>query len=134
MSTGVGKTVCVTGASGYIASCLVKLLLLRGYTVKASVRDPSQLLFHFFWSQFIFSLFNDLSFSSFVHVFLGLESLISFFFSFYFGNIWCVMFCFLCYVCMVFLVFFLVICICACKTRKYPFFYILHFLCLDCIF
>ncbi|KAB2080498.1 Bifunctional dihydroflavonol 4-reductase/flavanone 4-reductase [Gossypium arboreum] len=41
MSTGEGKTVCVTGASGYIASCLVKHLLLRGYTVKASVRDPS---------------------------------------------------------------------------------------------
>ncbi|XVF47370.1 hypothetical protein PTKIN_Ptkin03bG0103600 [Pterospermum kingtungense] len=42
MSTaGVGKTLCVTGASGYIASCLVKLLLLRGYTVKASVRDPN---------------------------------------------------------------------------------------------
>ncbi|KAG8483636.1 hypothetical protein CXB51_022507 [Gossypium anomalum] len=40
MSSGEGKTVCVTGASGYIASCLVKQLLLRGYTVKASVRDP----------------------------------------------------------------------------------------------
>ncbi|RVW18243.1 Cinnamoyl-CoA reductase 1 [Vitis vinifera] len=37
MSSGV---VCVTGASGYIASWLVKLLLQRGYTVKASVRDP----------------------------------------------------------------------------------------------
>lgn len=33
------KTVCVTGASGFIASWLVKLLLQRGYTVKASVRD-----------------------------------------------------------------------------------------------
>ncbi|KAL3622013.1 hypothetical protein CASFOL_034209 [Castilleja foliolosa] len=33
-------TVCVTGASGYIASWLVKLLLHRGYTVKATVRDP----------------------------------------------------------------------------------------------
>ncbi|KAL3647554.1 hypothetical protein CASFOL_008522 [Castilleja foliolosa] len=33
------KTVCVTGASGYIASWLVKYLLQRGYTVKASVRD-----------------------------------------------------------------------------------------------
>ncbi|KAI3687815.1 hypothetical protein L1987_81518 [Smallanthus sonchifolius] len=31
--------VCVTGASGYIASWLVKLLLHRGYTVKATVRD-----------------------------------------------------------------------------------------------
>ncbi|KAG8388985.1 hypothetical protein BUALT_Bualt02G0182400 [Buddleja alternifolia] len=35
------KTVCVTGASGYIASWLVKFLLQRGYTVKASVRDTS---------------------------------------------------------------------------------------------
>ncbi|XP_071738587.1 phenylacetaldehyde reductase-like [Rutidosis leptorrhynchoides] len=35
------STVCVTGASGYIASWLVKLLLERGYIVKASVRDPS---------------------------------------------------------------------------------------------
>ncbi|XP_057499487.1 cinnamoyl-CoA reductase CAD2-like isoform X3 [Actinidia eriantha] len=39
--SGAGKVVCVTGASGFIASWLVKLLLLRGYTVKASVRDPS---------------------------------------------------------------------------------------------
>ncbi|KAI7983618.1 Cinnamoyl-CoA reductase 1 [Camellia lanceoleosa] len=39
--SGVGKTVCVTGASEYIASWLVKLLLQRGYAVKASVRDPS---------------------------------------------------------------------------------------------
>ncbi|XP_028758799.1 tetraketide alpha-pyrone reductase 1-like [Neltuma alba] len=36
-----GKLVCVTGASGFLASWLVKLLLLRGYTVKATVRDPS---------------------------------------------------------------------------------------------
>ncbi|KAK9913034.1 hypothetical protein M0R45_036860 [Rubus argutus] len=35
------KVVSVTGASGYIASWLVKLLLQRGYTVKASVRDPN---------------------------------------------------------------------------------------------
>ncbi|CAN4123163.1 unnamed protein product [Withania somnifera] len=35
------KTVCVTGASGYIASWLVKFLLQRGYTVKATVRDPN---------------------------------------------------------------------------------------------
>ncbi|KAF3327140.1 cinnamyl alcohol dehydrogenase [Carex littledalei] len=35
------KLVCVTGGSGYIASWLVKLLLQRGYTVRASVRDPS---------------------------------------------------------------------------------------------
>ncbi|XP_057790050.1 phenylacetaldehyde reductase-like isoform X2 [Salvia miltiorrhiza] len=39
------KVVCVTGASGYVASWLVKLLLRRGYTVKATVRnlsDPSK--------------------------------------------------------------------------------------------
>ncbi|KAK9283516.1 hypothetical protein L1049_011762 [Liquidambar formosana] len=43
--SGAGKVVCVTGASGYIASWLVKLLLHGGYTVKASVRnlnDPSK--------------------------------------------------------------------------------------------
>lgn len=34
------KTVCVTGASGYIASWIVKFLLQRGYTVKATVRNP----------------------------------------------------------------------------------------------
>jgi len=36
-----GKVVCVTGASGFIASWLVKLLLQRGYNVKASVRNPN---------------------------------------------------------------------------------------------
>ncbi|GMI98243.1 hypothetical protein like AT5G19440 [Hibiscus trionum] len=36
-----GKVVCVTGASGYVASWVVKLLLQRGYTVRATVRDPS---------------------------------------------------------------------------------------------
>ncbi|KAL6622589.1 hypothetical protein ACP70R_032468 [Stipagrostis hirtigluma subsp. patula] len=34
-----GKVVCVTGALGYIASWIVKLLLARGYTVRATVRD-----------------------------------------------------------------------------------------------
>lgn len=38
---GEGKTVCVTGASGFIASWLVKLLLEQGYTVKATVRNPN---------------------------------------------------------------------------------------------
>ncbi|XP_076883825.1 phenylacetaldehyde reductase-like [Bidens hawaiensis] len=40
-----GKAVCVTGASGYVASWLVKLLLDRGYIVHATVRllcDPSK--------------------------------------------------------------------------------------------
>ena len=36
-----GKLVCVTGASGYIASWIVKFLLEHGYTVRATVRDPS---------------------------------------------------------------------------------------------
>ncbi|XP_028758778.1 tetraketide alpha-pyrone reductase 1 isoform X2 [Neltuma alba] len=40
-NTGKGKVVCVTGASGFIASWVVKLLLLRGYAVKATVRDPN---------------------------------------------------------------------------------------------
>ncbi|KAK7264045.1 hypothetical protein RJT34_31648 [Clitoria ternatea] len=39
-STGTGKVVCVTGASGYIASWIVKFLLQRGYTVRATVRNP----------------------------------------------------------------------------------------------
>jgi uncharacterized protein YbjT (DUF2867 family) len=45
MSSNAGKLVCVTGASGYIASWIVRFLLHRGYTVKATVRDPSNYLF-----------------------------------------------------------------------------------------
>ncbi|XP_057456779.1 cinnamoyl-CoA reductase CAD2-like isoform X2 [Lotus japonicus] len=41
MSIGEGKLVCVTGASGYVASWIVKFLLEHGYTVRATVRDPS---------------------------------------------------------------------------------------------
>ncbi|PIA53495.1 hypothetical protein AQUCO_00900233v1 [Aquilegia coerulea] len=41
VSSVEGKLVCVTGASGFIASWLVKLLLEKGYTVKATVRDPN---------------------------------------------------------------------------------------------
>ncbi|KAJ3669344.1 hypothetical protein LUZ60_011294 [Juncus effusus] len=41
MSSEEKRVVCVTGGSGYIASWLVKLLLERGYTVRASVRDPN---------------------------------------------------------------------------------------------
>jgi nucleoside-diphosphate-sugar epimerase len=40
----VGKTVCVTGASGFIASWLVKLLLERGYTVRGTIRNPGTYL------------------------------------------------------------------------------------------
>lgn len=39
MGSGEGKTVRVTGASGYIATWLTKLLLERGYTVRATVRN-----------------------------------------------------------------------------------------------
>ncbi|CAJ1934030.1 unnamed protein product [Sphenostylis stenocarpa] len=41
MSSGEGKVVCVTGGSGFIASWIVKFLLERGYTVRTTVRNPS---------------------------------------------------------------------------------------------
>lgn len=34
-----GKTVCVTGGSGFIGSWIIRLLLSRGYTVHATVKD-----------------------------------------------------------------------------------------------
>jgi cinnamoyl-CoA reductase len=43
---GNGQTVCVTGAAGYIASWLVKLLLEKGYTVKGTVRNPGMSPMH----------------------------------------------------------------------------------------
>nr|VDD60997.1 unnamed protein product [Brassica oleracea] len=46
MTSEEEKTVCVTGASGYFASWIIKLLLLCGYTVKASVRNPSLFIFN----------------------------------------------------------------------------------------
>ncbi|XP_022934191.1 cinnamoyl-CoA reductase 2-like [Cucurbita moschata] len=36
-----GQIVCVTGAGGFIASWLVKLLLEKGYTVRGTVRNPN---------------------------------------------------------------------------------------------
>jgi cinnamoyl-CoA reductase len=33
------QLVCVTGAGGFIGSWVVKLLLLRGYSVRGTVRD-----------------------------------------------------------------------------------------------
>nr|CAK18781.2 cinnamoyl CoA reductase [Leucaena leucocephala] len=39
-SSGSGQTVCVTGAGGFIASWIVKLLLERDYTVRGTVRNP----------------------------------------------------------------------------------------------
>jgi len=56
MSTGAGQVVCVTGASGYIASWLVKFLLQRGYTVKATVRNLSMC---FFFSSIVFVFLGD---------------------------------------------------------------------------
>jgi nucleoside-diphosphate-sugar epimerase len=39
----VRKSVCVTGAGGFVASELVKLLLSRGqYAVRGTVRDPGK--------------------------------------------------------------------------------------------
>jgi cinnamoyl-CoA reductase len=35
-----GKMVCVTGAGGFIGSWVVKELLLRGYAVRGTARDP----------------------------------------------------------------------------------------------
>lgn len=40
-----GETVCVTGAGGFIASWMVKLLLERGYTVRGTVRNPGMQIF-----------------------------------------------------------------------------------------
>jgi nucleoside-diphosphate-sugar epimerase len=39
---GEGETVLVTGASGFIGSCLVRRLLARGYSVHAAVLNPGQ--------------------------------------------------------------------------------------------
>ena len=58
--SGEGKVVCVTGASGYVASWLVKHLLLRGYIVKATVRDPSYCLFLFL--RHLFSCYDSIVF------------------------------------------------------------------------
>ncbi|XP_045791620.1 cinnamoyl-CoA reductase 1-like [Trifolium pratense] len=37
---GANKKVCVTGAGGFVASWLVKLLLAKGYSVHGTVRQP----------------------------------------------------------------------------------------------
>ena len=37
---GAKGTVCVTGATGFVASWLVKCLLDEGYHVRGAVRDP----------------------------------------------------------------------------------------------
>ncbi|XP_068304533.1 cinnamoyl-CoA reductase 1-like [Pyrus communis] len=38
--SGHDQTICVTGAGGFIASWMVKLLLERGYTVRGTLRNP----------------------------------------------------------------------------------------------
>lgn len=54
---GEKERVCVTGAGGYIASWVVKLLLSKGYLVHGTVRDPCnsvfQLLLVFFFFFFV---------------------------------------------------------------------------------
>lgn len=40
MDSGYKGKVCVTGAAGYLASWLIKRLLLSGYHVVGTVRDP----------------------------------------------------------------------------------------------
>jgi nucleoside-diphosphate-sugar epimerase len=42
MAEGDGKTVLVTGGSGYLAGWCIVELLRRGYRVRATVRDPSR--------------------------------------------------------------------------------------------
>ncbi|KAG8386202.1 hypothetical protein BUALT_Bualt03G0124500 [Buddleja alternifolia] len=53
-------TYCVTGATGYIGSWLVKSLLQRGYTVHATLRDPEKAshLFKFWAGRDRLSLFT----------------------------------------------------------------------------
>ena len=61
--------VCVTGASGFLASWLVKRLLLSGYNVIGTVRDPG-LFPYFFYCLMLYSLafiFNLSSYKSSVH-------------------------------------------------------------------
>ena len=51
--SGEGQTICVTGAGGFIASWMVKLLLDKGYTVRGTARNPGSLIefkSYFFYS------------------------------------------------------------------------------------
>ncbi|KAL3528973.1 hypothetical protein ACH5RR_008295 [Cinchona calisaya] len=44
-----GHVVCVTGAGGYIASWIVKLLLEKGYIVRGTVRNPDDAKYGHLW-------------------------------------------------------------------------------------
>lgn len=48
--------VCVTGAGGFLASWLVKLLLSKGYVIHGTVRDPGNEVNHGYdpFSSFLF--------------------------------------------------------------------------------
>jgi len=61
--SGEGKVACVTGANGFIASWIVKFLLQRGYTVRATVRDPSKC---FFYLQLLSPYINSSTLPSFM--------------------------------------------------------------------
>ena len=54
-----GEIVCVTGASGFIGSWLIMLLLERGYVVRATLRDPGRFLYHFLVSHGPWSMIVD---------------------------------------------------------------------------
>lgn len=66
-----GKKVCVTGASGYIASWIVKLLLDRGYTVNATVRSLSNTLLYVSSSSFSIYSYVHLYFLFFIYVLIN---------------------------------------------------------------
>ena len=54
---GTGRVrICVTGAGGFLASWVVKLLLSKGYFVHGTVREPST---SFFYKPFLSSFYFD---------------------------------------------------------------------------
>lgn len=55
VSSTKGK-VCVTGASGYLASWLIKRLLEAGYHVLGTVRDPGSFIHVLPFEPFIFTV------------------------------------------------------------------------------
>ena len=82
-NSGEQKRVCVTGAGGFIASWLVKILLSKGYTVHGILRDPSIDFFISVTFCFLFDLYVD-------YWTLSQKSAIgSFFCLFLLFNCWC---------------------------------------------